>query len=105
MWRDKCNFTLGMIITFRHKGLRQLWEMGNGMRLPSEQVPRTERMLEVIDALQEVPGDLEVYKNWHIDKLSGKLKGFWALKVSGNYRLIFRFEGFNAYDLDYVDYH
>ena len=94
-----------MIKSFRHKGLRQLWENGKSSKIPADQIARIERMLNVIDAVQQLPGDFEVYKNWHLHKLSGRLKGFWAIKVSGNYRLIFRFDGNDSYDLDYVDYH
>ena len=41
--------------------------------------------------------------NFH--SLSGALEGSYAVKVSGNYRIIFRFDGENAYDVDYTDYH
>lgn len=41
--------------------------------------------------------------NFH--ELIGELDGFYAVKVSGNYRIIFRFEGENAHDVDYLDYH
>ena len=37
--------------------------------------------------------------------LKGNLKGFWAVSVSGNWRIIFRFEGGHAYDVDLGDYH
>ena len=37
--------------------------------------------------------------------LKGRLRGHWAVKVSGNWRLIFRFENGDAYDVDYLDYH
>jgi len=37
--------------------------------------------------------------------LKGDLAGFWSVKVNGNYRLIFRFENENAFDVDYIDYH
>lgn len=37
--------------------------------------------------------------------LKGNLAGFWAVKINGNYRLIFRFENENAFDVDYIDYH
>jgi len=37
--------------------------------------------------------------------LKGSLKGFWAVMVSGNWRVIFRFENGNAIDVDYLDYH
>lgn len=37
--------------------------------------------------------------------LKGNMAGFWAVKINGNYRLIFRFENENAFDVDYIDYH
>ena len=37
--------------------------------------------------------------------LKGELEGFWAVRVSGNWRVIFRFDGRNARDVDLVDYH
>jgi len=40
-----------------------------------------------------------------LHSLKGNLGGFWAVKVNGNYRLIFRFEKENAFDVDYIDYH
>jgi len=52
-----------------------------------------------------VPEDFGAYQNWNIHKLSGDLKNYWALKVNKNYRIIFRFDGQHAYDLDYIDYH
>lgn len=42
---------------------------------------------------------------WRLHRLSGDLAGFYAVSVSGNWRLIFRFEGTDAADIDYVDYH
>ena len=40
-----------------------------------------------------------------LHQLAGKRKGEWAVSVSGNWRLVFRFEGENATDVDLVDYH
>ena len=42
---------------------------------------------------------------FQLHPLSGNLRGFWAVSVSGNWRIIFRFENGNAYDVDLVDYH
>jgi proteic killer suppression protein len=94
-----------MIQSFKHKGLRLLWEQGNGSKLPSDQINRIERMLEIIDAAQQVPEDFEAFQNWNIHKLSGELKEYWSIKVNKNYRIIFRFDGQHAYDIDYIDYH
>ncbi len=42
---------------------------------------------------------------WRLHRLGGDLAGFWSVSVSGNWRLIFRFKGIDAVDVDYVDYH
>jgi len=86
-------------------GLRLLWEKGISSKLPADQVNRIERMLDVIDSAQQVPEDFGAYQNWNIHKLSGDLKDYRSIKVNKNYRIIFRFDGQHAYDLDYMDYH
>ena len=105
---NKCKFTLyniSMIKSFKHKGLRLLWEEGKTNKLPAEQINRIERVLEVIDSAEQVPEDFSAFLNWNIHKLSGDLKDFWSVKVNKNYRIIFYFDGQHAYDLDYIDYH
>jgi toxin HigB-1 len=42
---------------------------------------------------------------WHLHSLKGKLKGHWSARVSGNWRITFRFEGEDAILVDYLDYH
>ncbi|GAB3934248.1 hypothetical protein GCM10028804_51300 [Larkinella terrae] len=56
--------------------------------------------LEAASSAQEL--DQPGYK---FHALSGDLQGFYSVKVSGNYRIIFRFDGENACDVDYLDYH
>ena len=94
-----------MILNFKHKGLKLLWEQGNGSKLPADLIGRIERMLVVIDTAQKVPEGFEAFQNWNIHALSDDLNGYWSVKVNKNYRIIFRFDGQNVYDLDYVDYH
>lgn len=94
-----------MIKTFKHKGLRLLWEDGKTNKLPAELISRIERMLEIIDSVTEVPDDFDAFPNWNIHKLSGDLKHYWSIKVNKNYRITFRFDGQHAYDVDYLDYH
>ena len=50
------------------------------------------------------PSDLDL-PGYRLHLLKGALKGFWSISVSGNWRLIFRFEDGDAYDVDLVDYH
>ncbi len=42
---------------------------------------------------------------WRLHALIGDLRGCFAITVNGNWRLVFRFEGTDAVDVDYVDYH
>jgi proteic killer suppression protein len=58
-----CNITLcnlKIIKNIKHKGLLQLWEYGIGNKLPADQIGRLQRMLEVIDSINQMPGGLEV---------------------------------------------
>ena len=50
------------------------------------------------------PSDLDL-PGYRLHPLKGALKGYWSISISGNWRLIFRFEDGDAYDLDLVDYH
>ena len=50
------------------------------------------------------PGDMNV-PGWRLHRLSGDRAGFYAVSVSGNWRLIFRFDGQDAVDVEYLDYH
>src|ERR1700730_18556885 len=85
-----------MIRSFRHKGLRQLWENERAGRLPSDQVGRIRQMLEVIDSAQHVPKDFEFFRSWKIHPLKEEWKGYWSLTVKGNWRIIFRFKNQDA---------
>ena len=68
----------------RHKGLRALHERA---RLPAQLVPRLRRIL------------------FRLHPLKGDRAGQWSVRVSGNWRVVFRFEGGEAVDVDLVDYH
>ena len=70
-----------MIKSFKHKGLKLLWEEGKTSKLPTDQIRRIEMMLEVIDSAQEVPEDFGAFQNWNIHKLSGDLKDYWRIMV------------------------
>ncbi len=81
-----------------------LWENGDGSKLPADSLLRIERILEVLDSVRQVPDDFETFKNWNVHKLSGSYKNHWSLKVNKNYRIIFKFDGQDVFDIDYIDY-
>lgn len=92
-----------MIISFLHKGLRLYFDKGDASKLNPLHVSKTKKILTRLDAatsaeMLNIPG-------YGFHKLSGNLKDFWAVKVDKNYRIIFSFQGENASDVDYLDYH
>ena len=93
-----------MIKSFRHRGLRLLYEKNDSRRLEANLVPRLNRILAVIDAAEKVE-ELSLFPGWRLHRLKGDLKGCWSISVSGNWRVIFRFIDEHAYDVNLVDYH
>lgn len=90
-----------MIRGFRHKGLRRLYEDDDPRGVNPSQVKRLKVILARLDAAKTV-AELQVCGSI---LLKGDLNGFWAVDVSGNVRVIFRFEGEQPDDVDYGDYH
>ncbi|MGF7083037.1 type II toxin-antitoxin system RelE/ParE family toxin [Mucilaginibacter sp. UYCu711] len=94
-----------MIKTIKSKAVRLLWENNDSSRLPAAQLKKIRLLLQIIDDLEEVPQDLATFTSLRPHPLKGVLKGFWSLDVTANYRIIFRFENKNAFDVDYLDTH
>jgi proteic killer suppression protein len=92
-----------MIRSFRHKGLRRLYENDESRGLPAEHVVKLKDILALLDAAGS-PSDLDL-PGLRLHPLKGEMKGFHAVTVRANWRVIFRFEGGDAYDIDYLDYH
>ena len=88
----------------RHKGLRGLAEQGRIGGVPRELVPRLMRVLTAL-AEAHVPGDLATRPGYRLHPLKGDMAGLWSISVSGNWRLVFRFDANEAVDVDLVDYH
>lgn len=94
-----------MIYSIAHKGLKKYWTKDDSSKLPSEMIARIREILDIIDNVEEVPQDFEPFKNLRLHPLKGKLKGFWSVDVTGNFRIIFKFENKNAYEIDLLDTH
>ena len=92
-----------MILGFRHRGLKRLYERGDRSRVQPDLVGRVERILGRLDVAQQIQ-DMSIH-SFSLHPLRGDLKGYWSVTVSGNWRIIFRFEDGNAIDIDLVDYH
>jgi toxin HigB-1 len=92
-----------MIRSIRHKGLRRLFDDDERRGLPPEMVQRLRVILAALDAAERIE-DLD-RPSFRLHPLKGDLKGFWSVTVRANWRIVFRFENGDAYDLDYIDYH
>ncbi len=92
------------IRTIRHKALSRFFHDGERRGLPADQVPRLQRILAALDAAADIE-EMKTYPGWRLHALKGDLDGFWSLSITGNWRLIFRFEDGDAFDLDLIDYH
>lgn len=88
---------------FRNRRLRRLYERGETRGLNPAQVPRIDRILEDLESAN-VPSDVDL-PGRHLHPLAGDRSGQWSVRVSGNWRIVFRFENGEAVDIDLVDYH
>jgi proteic killer suppression protein len=92
-----------MIKSFKHRGLRQLFEDDNPKGLNPEHVRKIRQILGVMHAAQKI-AEMDV-ATFRLHPLTGDLKGYWSVTVRANWRIVFRFEDGKAIDVDLVDYH
>lgn len=92
-----------MLKTFAHKGVKRLFEHDDPSGVRTDQVRRIRAVLAHLDEAVQ-PRDLDLPGN-RLHALKGDLKGFWSVTVSGNWRIVFRCEDGDVYDVDLVDYH
>ena len=93
-----------MISTFRHRGLRRLFEDGDRRGVPPDLAVRLRRVLAILDAADDLE-TLDLMPGTRLHALKGRYQGYWSISISGNWRLVFRFEQGEMVDLDLVDYH
>ena len=92
-----------MIRSFRHRGLKRMYERGDASRVGPDLANRVALALaDLDDAIK--PSDLDL-PGYRLHPLKGDLKGYWSISISGNWRVTFRFEDGDAYDVDLTDYH
>ena len=92
-----------MIKTFRHKGLKQLFETGKSRGVSADLTRRAVRQLDLLNRATQ-PSDVNL-PGYRLHELKGDRKGTWSLTVSGNWRITFTFSEGDAYDVDFEDYH
>ena len=92
-----------MIETIANKGLKRLYDHDDRSKLPPDMVERIRLILETLDAASTI--EAMNLPSFRLHALKGDMKGFWAVTVRANWRIVFRFEGGGAFDVDFLDYH
>jgi len=92
-----------MIRSFRHAGIEKFFSTGSKAGIRPSHAGRLNLQLTLLNGAKK-PGDMAA-SGWDLHPLQGELKGHWSIKVSGNWRLTFCFEGEDAILVDYQDYH
>ena len=92
-----------VIENFTHKGLALFFEDDDRRKIPASHADKIARVLARLNEAVTVQNmGLPGYR---LHRLKGDRTGFWSVTVSGNWRIVFRFENGNACDVDLVDYH
>ena len=92
-----------MIRNFHHNGLRRFYERGERRRVPPQYAGKIRHILTRLDQA-EIPDDMDL-PGFDLHPLRGNLAGHWAVTVSANWRIVFRFADGNIHDVDLIDYH
>jgi toxin HigB-1 len=92
-----------MIRSFKHRGLKRLYERGDRSGIRPDLLDIVEDILARLDEA-DTPQAMNV-PGYRLHPLKGDLKGFWSVTVRANWRIIFRFEGTDALEVELIDYH
>ena len=92
-----------MIRSIRHKGLKRLYDEDDSRGVIPEHTVKLQDILARLDSARAVE-DLDM-PGLRLHPLKGERKGFWAVTVRANWRVIFRFAERDVFDVDYIDYH
>ena len=92
-----------MIQKFKHKGLKRLFESGISSGVDPQHVTRIWKILALLETAETLE-DMDL-PGLGLHQLKGNRKGTWAVKVSGNWRITFKIQSGDAFDVNYEDYH
>ena len=102
--RKQIVYTLTVIENFANPEAERLFLTGKSRRLPPDILKRALMRLIQLHAAMVVE-DLRLPPSNHLETLGGERVGQWSIRINNQWRVCFRFEAGNAYDVDVVDYH
>lgn len=92
-----------MIKSFRHKGLKRLYEKDDSRGINPNYLKKVKRILANLDVAETI--DHMRLPGYRLHELHGDRNGYFAVDVSGNWRIVFKYEDGDASDVDLMDYH
>jgi len=96
-------YNVFVIKSFKHKGLRRFFETGSMAGIQPGHTQKLRIRLTALDTATCIQ-DMNT-PGWRLHRLKGTRQGLWAIDVSKNWRIVFKFKDGNAYIVDYEDYH
>ncbi|MDO9516374.1 MAG: type II toxin-antitoxin system RelE/ParE family toxin [Syntrophales bacterium] len=92
-----------MIQDFKHKGLKKLFEASISSGVKQEHVARLRRILALLETAETLD-DMDL-PGLRLHELKGKRKGTWSVQVTGNWRVTFKLQKGDVFEVNYEDYH
>ncbi len=93
-----------MIISFDDKETEKIWNGFVSRKLPREIQETARRKLRMINNSVDI-SDLRIPPANRLEKLKGDLKEFYSIRINNQWRIIFKWENGNAFEVKIVDYH
>jgi len=101
--RNRRGYISAVIKSFDHKSLERFFYDGDKRGI---QPAHSQKIADILDRLDASVSIRDInYPGSNLHKLQGKLERLWSVKVSGNWRITFKFMEGNAYVVEYRDYH
>jgi len=93
-----------MILSFGSKETRKIWEGERIKGVSTEIQEITRRKLRMLNNSQNI-ADLQIPPSNRLEKLGGRLKHFYSIRVNDQWRIIFHWQNSNASEVQLIDYH
>ena len=93
-----------MIISFGNSETEQVWLGNRVKKLPIEVQKTGRRKLRMLNNSVTI-ADLKIPPANKLEKLSGKLKDFYSIRINDQWRIIFKWDAGNAFEVEIIDYH
>ncbi|MCC7503002.1 MAG: type II toxin-antitoxin system RelE/ParE family toxin [Flavobacteriales bacterium] len=93
-----------MIRSFGSRDTELVWGGEYAKKLPSTIQETARRKLRMINNSQDI-ADLRIPPANRLEKLAGRLKDYHSIRINDQWRIIFKWQSGNAYDVEIIDYH